>query len=167
MNGEIPMDKLYKDSETGCCPRFNPKPWEDKEITWKDELFLRDRVRCIFHIPIGMDKMMLRNMEMITKADALPEEPLMLSDEGSMWGSNVFIKVSKEVPGAKMERISGKFLSRVYEGPYQDAGKWAKEMKEYVEGKGKKIKKMYFCYTTCPACAKYYGKNYVILLAQV
>jgi len=25
----------------------------------------------------------------------------------------------------------------------------------------------YFYYTTCPKCAKKYGKNYVVLLAQV
>ena len=26
---------------------------------------------------------------------------------------------------------------------------------------------LYFFYTTCPKCAKYYGKNYVVLVAQV
>ena len=59
------------------------------------------------------------------------------------------------------------FLTRVFEGPYKNAGKWAKEMKEYVKARGKEIKKMYFSYTTCLACAKYYGKNYVILFAQI
>ena len=29
------------------------------------------------------------------------------------------------------------------------------------------LKKMFFYYTTCPKCAKAYGKNYVVLLAQV
>jgi hypothetical protein len=29
------------------------------------------------------------------------------------------------------------------------------------------LKKLYFSYTTCPACAKAYGKNYVVLFAQV
>jgi len=26
---------------------------------------------------------------------------------------------------------------------------------------------MYFFYTTCPKCAKKYGKNYVVILAEV
>jgi hypothetical protein len=26
---------------------------------------------------------------------------------------------------------------------------------------------MYFFYTTCPKCAKKYGKNYVVILAQI
>ena len=22
--------------ETGCCPRFDPEPWDEKEITWEE-----------------------------------------------------------------------------------------------------------------------------------
>jgi len=66
-----------------------------------------------------------------------------------------------------MASISGTFLTKVFEGPYQNVGKWVEEMKGYVKGKGKNLKKMYFSYTTCPNCAKAYGKNYVVLFAQV
>lgn len=52
-------------------------------------------------------------------------------------------------------------------GPYQNAGKWAREMTECVKTKGKVLKKLYFSYTTCPKCAKVYGKNYVVLFAQI
>jgi hypothetical protein len=52
-------------------------------------------------------------------------------------------------------------------GPYQNAGKWAQEMQAYVKGQGKELKKLYFFYTTCPKCAKAYGKNYVVLFAQI
>lgn len=40
-------------------------------------------------------------------------------------------------------------------------------MKDYVASKDKSLQKLYFFYTTCPKCAKHYGKNYVVLLAQV
>jgi hypothetical protein len=40
-------------------------------------------------------------------------------------------------------------------------------MTDYVRERGKTLKKLYFFYTTCPKCAKYYGKNYVVLLAQI
>ena len=36
-----------------------------------------------------------------------------------------------------------------------------------VESKAKEFKKMYFFYTTCPKCAKFYGKNYIVILAEV
>jgi hypothetical protein len=160
------MGKLYEKSETGCCERFDPKPWDGKEMTWKDKLFLKDHVVSFFHIPLNFGQVIVKDMERIKAADALGEQ-LMLSDEKSMWGSDIYIAVGKEVPGASMERISGTFMSKVFEGPYQDAGKWAKEMERYVASKGKGIKKLYFFYTTCPACAKAYGKNYTVLLAMV
>jgi hypothetical protein len=161
------MDKLYEQSETGCCPRFDPGPWDAKEISLKDKLFLKDHVRSILHIPLNFDKVMVKDMELIKEAGALSPQPLMLSDENSLWGSDVYIAVSKEIPGAKIEKISGTFLTKVFEGPYKNAGKWAKEMKEYVSSKGKELKKMYFFYTTCPKCAEFYGKNYTVVLAQV
>jgi hypothetical protein len=161
------MDKLYEQSETGCCPRFNPEPWDEKEVTFQDKLFLKDHVRSFLHIPLGFGKMMVKNVEKIKAADALTPEPLMLSDEKSLWGSDVYIAVSKEVPGAEMTKVSGTFLSKVFEGPYGSTPKWVREMVKFVKSRGKEIKKIYFFYTTCPACAKFYGKNYTVLLAQV
>ena len=32
---------------------------------------------------------------------------------------------------------------------------------------GRQPGRIYHFYTTCPRCAKYYGKNYTVLLAQV
>jgi len=161
------MDKLYENSETGCCPRFNPEPWDGKEVTFQDKLFLKDHVRSFFHIPLNFGKVMVKNMEIIQQAGALAPEPLMLSDEKSLWGSDIYIAVSKEVPGAEMVKMSGTFLTKVFEGPYKNAGKWTKEMIGYVKAKAKDMKKMYFFYTTCPKCAKFYGKNYVVILAKI
>lgn len=160
------MDKLYENSETGCCLRFDPKPWEDKEITWKDKLFLKDHVISIFHFPLNFGQVIVKNVEKIKKADALVATPLMLSDENSLFGSDIYIATSKEVPDSKMVKISGTFLSKVFEGSFKNIGQWVKEMKEFVKGKNKNLKKLYFFYTTCPKCAKFYGKNYVVLLAQ-
>lgn len=161
------MDKPYDNSETGCCPRFDPEPWDEKEKTWDGKLFLKDRVRTVFHIPINFGGVMVKNMSKISGAGALSDIPLMLCDEDSLWSKDIYIAVGKDVPDAQMERISGTFVTKVFEGPYKNCGNWAKEMTEYVKAKGKEIKKMYFSYTTCPACAKYYGKNYVIIFAQV
>ncbi len=159
--------KNNKVKPTGCCEPFNPKPWQDKEIKWQDKLFVKDHVTSFLHIPLNMGKKVIKNMELIEKAKAKSAYQLMLTDEKSLWGSDIYIDVAKKVPGAEMATLSGKFLTKVFEGPYQDAGKWAKEMQEYVENKGKQLKKLYFSYTTCPGCAKVYGKNYVVLFAQI
>jgi len=161
------MDKLYENSETGCCPRFNPQPWDEKEVVFKDRLFIKDRVTSFFHIPLNFGKVMVRNMEKISQSGVLAPEPLMLVDENSLWGADVYIAVSKAIPGAEMAKVSGTFLTKVFEGPYKDAGKWAAQMKDYVKSKARDLKKLYFFYTTCPKCAKFYGKNYTVILAQV
>ena len=161
------MDKLYEQSETGCCPRFNPVPWDDKEVIFQDRLFLKDHMRTFLHIPLGFGKVMVKNMAKIKEADALAPEPLMLYEAKSLFGADLYIAVTKEVPGAEMARVSGTFLSKVFEGPFKDTGRWVKEMRQYVKSKGRDMKNVFFFYTTCPACAKVYGKNYTVLLAEV
>jgi hypothetical protein len=155
------------ESETGCCPRFDPAPWEEQIIEWKGKPFVRDTVRCLFHIPLNFGGVMARNMERIEAADVKDPEVIVLSDECSLWKSVVYISVAEELPGADNVKMSGRFLSRVFEGHYRHAGKWAKEMAAYVSEKNETLKRQLFYYTTCPKCAEAYGKNYVVLLAEV
>lgn len=152
---------------TGCCEPFNPEPWQNKKIVWKNKIFVKDHITSFLHIPLNMGNKIIKNMALIEKAGAKSLHQLMLFDEKSLWGSDIYIDVAKEVQGAQMAKISGTFLTKVFEGPYKNAGKWANEMQGYVKSKGKEIKKLYFSYTTCPKCAKVYGKNYVVLFAQI
>jgi len=161
------MDRVHAEPETGCCPRFDPEPWDEKEVTWRDRLFLKDRVRSFLHVPLNFGKVMVRNMEKIAASGAVTPEPLMLCDENSLWGADVYIAVAKDVAGAQMAKVSGAFLTKVFEGPYKDAGKWRKEMRSFVASRGLEAKKVYSFYTTCPRCAKFYGKNYTVLVAEV
>jgi hypothetical protein len=160
------MDKLY-DSPTGCCPAFNPAPWDEKEHTWQDKLFIKDHVCSFLHIPLNFGKVMVRNMDKIVQAQALTPEPLLLSDDKSLWGADIYIAVAKDIPNSEMVKISGRFLTKVFEGPYKNIRTWIREMDTFVKAKGKTTKKLYFFYTTCPKCAKFYGKNYVVLVAQI
>ncbi|MCI0479244.1 hypothetical protein L0Y59_01745 [Candidatus Uhrbacteria bacterium] len=152
---------------TGCCDPFDREPWDDKEITWQDKRFVKDHVTSFLHIPLNFGSKVTKNMALIEKAGAKSPVQLMLTDENSLWGADIYIDVAKDVPGCQMATLSGTFLTKVFEGPYQNVGQWAKEMAAYVAGKGKTIKKLYVSYTTCPKCAKAYGKNYVVLFAQV
>ncbi|NMC51164.1 hypothetical protein GYA54_00345 [Candidatus Kuenenbacteria bacterium] len=152
---------------TGCCEPFDPASWQDKEITWQDKLFVKDHVISFLHMPLNFGQRVVKNMTLIEKANAQAPHQLMLTDEKSLWGADIYIDVAREVSGAEMAKISGTFLTKVFEGPYKDAGQWAKEMAEYVKSKNKEMKKLYFSYTTCPKCAKAYGKNYVVLFARV
>lgn len=160
-------DNEQQVEETGCCPRFNPEPWDQKEIIFKDRLFVKDNVRTIFHIPFGFGRVMLNNIKKIVQAGAITDDPLLLYRVRSFWKAEVYIAVAKDVPNAKMEEMSGTFMTKVYEGPFSQGSKWSKDMTKYVRSKGKVPKKLYMYYTTCPKCAKVYGKNYTVLLAEV
>lgn len=153
--------------ETDCCPKFNPEPWDNKEITWNNKKFVTDKIKSIFHIPINFSKIMIKNMALIENAKAGTENPIVLSDENSLWGSNIFIDVIKDVPKANMTTISGSFITKVFEGSFNNTNKWVNEMKDYIRSKNKEIKKLYFYYTTCPKCAKKYRKNYVVIFAKI
>lgn len=152
---------------TGCCPPFDPAGWNGRELSWRDHLFVKEHVHSLFHIPLDMGRKMARAQEKIDAAGAAPRQQLMLSDEKSPWGADLYIDVSKPVAGAEMARLSGRFVTRVYDGPFKDAGQWAEHMGRYVESLGKTADKLYFGYTTCPSCAKAYGHNYVVLFARV
>lgn len=154
-------------SETGCCPRFDPAPWDGQEITWQQKRFVTDRVRSVLHIPLNFGSVLAGNLKLIEAADALESPRVLLSDENSLWGSDLFIAVTKSVPGATMTEISGTFLTKVFEGPYRHAGTWAADMTSSVEAAGHSVKRLFFFYTTCPRCAAVYGKNFTVLLAQV
>jgi hypothetical protein len=80
---------------------------------------------------------------------------------------DVYLAVDREISGTENAALNGKFYSKVYEGPYQDTGKWCKDYEGLVKSKGYGIRKWFMWYTTCPKCAKKYGKNYVAIVSQV
>jgi len=157
---------MSTDNTEECCPRFNPEPWDGKVITWNNKRFVKDHVTSLFHIPLNYGAVMTRNDKLIRANNARTPSRIIVTDENSLWGADVYFEVDKEIPDAKMTTLSGTFLAKVFEGPYRDMSKWIHSMKTYVAKQNKEIHKMYFYYTTCPACAKKYGENYVVILAQ-
>lgn len=152
---------------TQCCPKFDPAPWDEKTIEWNNKKFIKDKVFTFFYMPLRFGALMTKLVEKVEKADAKTADQLCLSDCTSKWNMDVYLSVEKEIPGAENVTISGKFLSKVYEGPFQDTGKWCKDFEGYVKGKGMNLNKLYMWYTTCPKCAKVYGKNYTVLFGKV
>jgi len=158
---------MQNNSETGCCSRFNPEPWDGKEHHWQNRKFVKGHVCSFFHIPLNFGKVIVKLMKQVTDAKAEEKEMMCISDEKSLFGSDLYISVSKDVPNAVNFEISGTFLSKAFEGPFSDIGKWIAEMNKFVTSRGKETKRLLFWYTTCPKCAKYYGKNYIVIFAEV
>lgn len=150
-----------------CCPPFDPDPWNDKAFEWKGKQFVRGKVNTFFYMPIGFGNEMRRLDKKVTGSGATIQDNLCLSDHTSKWNMDVYLAVDKAIPGEENLQISGNFYSRVYEGPFSDTGKWHKDFLDVTKHKGLKTGKTYMWYTTCPKCAKKYGKNYTVIVAEV
>lgn len=150
-----------------CCPKFDPAPWDGKLFEWNQKKFVKDHVATFFHIPLNFGGVMKRLDEKVRRASATMPDFVCLSEHTSKWNMDVYLAVDKEIPGAENLTLSGKFLSKVYEGPFQETGNWCKDFEEYAKSKALRITKWFMWYTTCPKCAKKYGKNYVAIVASV
>lgn len=159
--------KNQKENNSICCPEFDPIPWDDKIIQWENKRFIKDSVCTFFYMPMNFGSVMRRLDQKIRNEGAKVEDNLGLSDHTSRWNMNIYLAVDKEVPGVENTVLSGKFYSKVYEGNFKETDKWCKDYKEVVHSKGFSIKKWYMWYTTCPKCAKKYGKNYVVIVGQI
>lgn len=152
---------------TGCCPPFDPTSYHQREVVFRDEPFVKLHLKNLFFVPIGLGRQITRAEELIEAAGARPEHPLMLSEEHSPWSSDLYLQVTRPVPGLEPARLSGTFMTRVYDGPWSQMGKWEADTRRWVKGTGRTVEKVYFAYTACPSCAKAYGHNYVIVFAQI
>jgi hypothetical protein len=158
------MDKAQ---EAECCPRFDPASWDNRIFEWNNKKFIKDKVFTLFHIPMNFGPVVVRVTKKVTEAKASILDWLCLSDHTSKWNMNLYLAVDKEIPGADNVTLSGKYLSKVYEGDFKETGAWCKDFESLAKSKGMTVKKWYMWYTTCPKCAKKYGKNYVVIVAQV
>jgi hypothetical protein len=150
-----------------CCPEFIPEPWNNKIERWDERLFIKDSVRTFFYMPFGFGKVMERVFALAQKSGAVFQDNMCLSDHVSKWKMNIYLPVDKEIEGAENIKISGEYFFRVYEGKFSETGKWCKDYKEVTDSKGWSVKRWLMWYTTCPKCAKKYGKNYVVIAGEV
>lgn len=159
--------KNQSDINSICCPEFDPIPWDDKIIEWDNKRFVKESVCTFFYMPMNFGSVMRKLDEKIRNEGANIEDSMGLSDHTSRWNMDIYLAVDKEIPDLENTILSGKFYCKVYQGHFKDTGKWCKDYEEIVNSKGFNVKKWYMWYTTCPKCAKKYGKNYVVIVGQV
>jgi hypothetical protein len=162
------------DDNAICCERFDPTTFDDKEVVWDNKPFVVEKARCFLYVPINFGAAVARAMAALEAANAKPSgtEFVTLSDCKSPWSTTIYVAAETEpIPGAEVTHLSGRYLTKVFEGPYSNCGNFVKEMEKYLaekEGVGTcKAKELLFYYTTCPECAKKYGKCYSVIFAKL
>lgn len=159
----------YDDSDnpTGCCPRFNPEGWDGQKLHFENKDFIRATTKSAMHIPLNMGRVFERLQSKILKADAYdPNDYIVLSRDLSPWQAEHLFSSSKAVQDEEHVKLTGDYVTKVFEGPYQEAKHWYDEMLAIGGDAAAAKDEVYFFYTTCPKCAKVYGKNYVVGVAR-
>ena len=114
---------MSKEINKGCCPKFNPQPWDGKILEWKNKKFIKDKVFTFFYIPLTFGRVITKLMQKIYSADAKCLDNMALSDHASKWSMDLYVAVDKEIPNTDNFTLSGKFLSKVYEGHFKNTRK--------------------------------------------
>jgi hypothetical protein len=156
------------DNTTGCCPRFNAKGWDGQTLHFKDKPFVRATTRAVAHLPINMGKVFSRVLGKIDAAHAVdPAHSIVMSRDLSAFTGEHLFAVDAAVPDEENITLSGDYLTKVFEGPFSQVRGWHDEMEDLAEKKGRAANAVWFYYTTCPKCAKVYGKNPVVGLVEL
>jgi len=155
-----------------CCPKLDVEKWDKKTISWDKKLFITESIPTFFHMPLVtmIDQKTKKMGALAEKANAnIPdiEDALLLFHDSSSFRSEIYYAVSKKVDGAHNTTLSGTFVARVFDGPYDATPKFIKKMDKHLSEDGKKAKEYYVHYAYCPKCAVKFGHNYIILFAKV
>lgn len=160
----------HKNDSDVCCPQFDPIPWDNQTHQWQDKLFIKETMPVFLHIPLPwkISQLMTKMWKNAQDAHAAPEmkDFLVLVTDTSMWRSEYYMYVLKEIPNAENVKLSGTYFSKVFDGPYNSVPRYIKETDKYLKNLGKVPKKYYFYYTTCPKCAKKTGHNYIVAFVE-
>ena len=155
-----------------CCQKFDPQPWDGITHEWKNKLFIKKTISQLFHMPIPWvySKTLTAMWEQAKSHGIAPDikDFLLLAYDPSPWKSELYLYVLREHKDVEnIVPMNGRYISKVFDGPYQNVPKYMKEMELFLQKQGERAKKYYFYFTTCPECAKKYGHNYIVVFTEV
>jgi len=134
-----------------CCKVLSSAEWDCKELIWRDKPFLKSHYFSFFRVPVNLGKKIVEGIGKIEEA-GLADEQMMLSRNDSLWGADLLIPIKSKTDVFDIEMVTGRFLTRLFEGHYGDMAKWICETKIWCRGKGFEPEELIFWYATCPKC---------------
>jgi hypothetical protein len=148
---------------TGCCARFNPVGWDGQRLHFEAKRFVRATTRSLLHVPLNMGSVFTRVQAHLAAAGATDlAQMLVLSRDPSAFTGEHLFAVTADVPEEEMTTLTGDFLTKTFEGPYSQVRNWHSTMQSAAREAGYEPGEVWFFYTTCPNCAKAYGRNPVV-----
>jgi hypothetical protein len=163
------MEKQNK--EVTCCPEFDPLRWNEQIYTWENKKFIRGTMFQILHYPFpGMIKRIMKKLwKQATEAEAEPSQDdfLMLTYDLSPWKCEFYLPVTRTVPGADNVLLSGKYFTKVFDGPFSLVPKYINEMDILLAQKEMYAKRYYIYSAACPICDRKYAVDNIVAIAEI
>jgi len=152
-----------------CCKDIDLSKWNFREVKWNRKPFYVVRYGTFLHIPIGIGKAMVSGMNIVAGKYHTPYPELWLSKETGLFSAKMLFAVKKANPGdPSIEKLSGTFVTRGFQGPYKNMGNYIRVFNEQVKQKyGRKPIELYFWYANCPKCAKKQGGPKIVIFGRV
>jgi hypothetical protein len=155
-----------------CCPKFEPERWDERTFNWEKKHFIKESIPTFFHMPFPkmIGKKVTIMMDLAKSADSLSEDELdtlLLFNDPTAFRSDIYMSVNHKVSHANNVTLSGKFMSKTFDGPYKKVPKFLKEMDDYLSKQNKKAMDYYVHYAYCPKCAKKFEHNYMAIFAEL
>lgn len=156
------------DNPTGCCPRFSPEGWDKQMLHFEAKPFVRATTHSQDYVPLDMAQIFGETFGAIEAAGAWEkDQSLILSRDLSPSKAEHLFAVGADVPRMEMVRLDGDYRTKIFEGPYDQEPQWKAAFEKELAAEGRAADTIYFYFTTCPKCAAFYGKNYVVGIAKL
>lgn len=155
-----------------CCPKFRQEKWNEKTFHWDHKKFIKATVPTFFHIPLPpmIGNRITKMMKLAEDSKSLSENTediLVLFTDPHAFMSEIYLSVTNEIPNAKNTTLSGNYISKVFDGAYNEIPKFIKQMDAYLQKRKEEAERYYVHYAYCPKCAKEAGHNFMVLFAQL
>ncbi len=155
------------DVTTECCPPFDPEPWDKQELHWENRRFVKDRVRSLLPHPAEHRHIGTARYRPDSSGRHFPETMVILSNENSLWGADVYIEVTKDIPVPTWRPSPERSSRRSSRGRIETLENGSKRCRITSGAKARERSNSTSSTPPAPSVQKKCGKNYVAILAQV
>jgi len=150
---------------------FDATRWNEQVFTWENKKFIRATIPQILHYPLpGIIRRIMRKMwKQATEAGAQPEREdfLMLAYDRSHWKCELYMPVKDTVPGADNVLLSGRYFTKVFDGPFSLVPKFTNDMDILLANREMLAKRYFFYSASCPLCARKVATDKIVAFAEI
>ena len=152
------------------CPRIDEARWDDQEHRWVERFFYCQPLRYFFGLPVNTGAKVLRMLQTIDARGYHLAEPLQVLFTEARFKGMLLVGIERPEDDSRLSVTCFKeayWYSRIHHGSFPQARVKARQLKEELLGRGKRVGELYYWCITCPVCREERGGESLVLLARI